>query len=71
MGGRAGAAEALGETAGAKEEAVALISLSCRRLQRFPFTCKEINIDRLSFLDKWPGKYRESDVESFEKPRGK
>lgn len=67
--------EALGETAGARQEAVALISLSCCRLQRFPFICKEINIDRLLFFDKRLGKYRESeeepDVESLKKPHGK
>lgn len=71
-GGDGSCGEALGETAGAKEEAVALISLSCSGLQRFPFMCKEINIDRLLFFDKWPEKSElRTNVESFKKPHGK
>lgn len=52
MGGSSAAMEALGDTTGAKEEAVPLISLSSSRLQRFPFMCQEINIDCFFFFDK-------------------
>lgn len=76
MGGSSAAMEALGDTTGAKEEAVPLISLSSSRLQRFPFMCQEINIDCFFFFDKRPRKENKitSRVQSGvneKKPHGK